>query len=436
MDGRAASFEAMMLVISAHKHEDALDNLDVFCYLEGRSTHRRCRFITMALDSVSAEKLSEVIGEVYECAREPQHWFATCWKIAHLCGSTAGGLCVHDASDAASEALSVFGYPPELLEQLESRYAESPLAMGNRLSRPGEVSTLSMERFRISESRFFREVMEPCGLVDMIWCQALLTGDRIATLHASRRVPSARYDQEDIRLFELLSPHLCRALAIFDVLDIRALKSELLEKTLDGLAAGVFLTANDGSVIYMNNAAQQQAGAARSIRLVNNRLSPVDPAARVSLSQAIRDAGSDGAQIMGGRSLGIPDGNGGGYVATLLPIEGGRRHGTFSSFAASVAVFTQDPIEVPLLPGEAFARLHKLTGSELRVLLALSQGLGGMEVAGILGVSEPTIRTHLQHIFSKTGTTRQSDLLRLLHNSTPPTRTRGSHGEPARSVRT
>jgi DNA-binding CsgD family transcriptional regulator/PAS domain-containing protein len=390
----------------------------------------------MALDRVSAEKLSEVIGAVYECVQEPQQWLATCWKIAHLCGSTAGGLCIHDASHAASVALLVFGYPPELLEKLESRYCESPMAMGGRLSRPGEVCTHSMDRLHISEGRFFREVMEPFGLVDMIWCHALRTGDRIATVHASRRVPSARYEEQDIRLFELLSPHLCRALAISDVLDIRALRSELLEKTLDGLAAGVFLTANDGSVIYMNNAAQQQVSAARSIRLVNNRLSPVDPVARVSLSQAIRDAGSDRAEIMGGRSLGIPDGNGGGYVATLLPIEGGRRHTTFSSFAASVAVFTQDPIEVPLLPGEAFARLHKLTGSELRVLLALSQGLGGMEVAGILGVSEPTIRTHLQHIFSKTGTTRQADLLRLLHNSTPPIRTRRSPPGASRDVRT
>jgi hypothetical protein len=33
--------------------------------------------------------------------------------------------------------------------------------------------------------------------------------------------------------------------------------------------------------------------------------------------------------------------------------------------------------------------------------------------------SEPTVRTHLLHIFSKTNTLRQADLLRLLQNSTP-----------------
>ena len=90
-------------------------------------------------------------------------------------------------------------------------------------------------------------------------------------------------------------------------------------------------------------------------------------------------------------------------------------------FAASVAVFVQEPAQVPMMPGEAFAKLYGLTGGELRVLLALAQGLGGKEAADMLGISEPTVRTHLQRIFSKTGTSRQADLLRLLQSATPPT---------------
>ena len=78
------------------------------------------------------------------------------------------------------------------------------------------------------------------------------------------------------------------------------------------------------------------------------------------------------------------------------------------------------------MPGEAFARLYRLTGAELRVLLALAQGLGGKEAADMLGIGEPTVRTHLQRIFAKTDTSRQADLLRLLHNSTPPIRAHSS----------
>jgi DNA-binding CsgD family transcriptional regulator len=74
------------------------------------------------------------------------------------------------------------------------------------------------------------------------------------------------------------------------------------------------------------------------------------------------------------------------------------------------------------MPGEAFGRLYGLTGGELRVVLALVQGLGAKEAADMLGISESTVRTHLKHIFSKTDTARQADVVRLLQNATPPIR--------------
>jgi DNA-binding CsgD family transcriptional regulator len=48
--------------------------------------------------------------------------------------------------------------------------------------------------------------------------------------------------------------------------------------------------------------------------------------------------------------------------------------------------------------------------------------LGAKEAADMLGISEPTVRTHLQHMLAKTHTLRQADLLRLLRTSTPPVR--------------
>ena len=197
----------------------------------------------------------------------------------------------------------------------------------------------------------------------------------------------------------------------------------MLEKTLDALVTGVFLTSRDGRVVYMNAAAERQVKTGNSIRIVNNRISPTDPATRAALSKAIDKASRDDIDLdTSEHSLAIPDIDGAGYVATLLPVDRGQRSGIIAPFAASVAVFTKDPAEAPLMPGEAFARLYRLTGGELRVLLALTQGLGAKEAADMLGISEPTARTHLQHIFSKTDTTRQADLLRLLQNSTPQVR--------------
>jgi DNA-binding CsgD family transcriptional regulator len=137
--------------------------------------------------------------------------------------------------------------------------------------------------------------------------------------------------------------------------------------------------------------------------------------ARTSSRSRCREA----AAPTGGITLALPDSRGG-LVATILPLDRGQRRGVSGPFAAAAAVFVQDPVVDPLYAGEAFAKLYGLTGAELRVLLAMAPGLGVKDAAAMLGVGEVTARTHLQHIFSKTGTSKQTKLLQLLRNSTPP----------------
>jgi DNA-binding NarL/FixJ family response regulator len=50
----------------------------------------------------------------------------------------------------------------------------------------------------------------------------------------------------------------------------------------------------------------------------------------------------------------------------------------------------------------------------LRVMMAIVEVGGVPEVAPVLGVSETTVKTHLQHVFEKTGTQRQADLVKLV----------------------
>jgi PAS domain-containing protein len=94
---------------------------------------------------------------------------------------------------------------------------------------------------------------------------------------------ASRYGAHDIGIFRLLSPHICRALTISDALEIRTLRSEMLEATLNGLAAGVYLTRRDGRVVYMNAAAELQVKAGNALRILNNRLIPTDPQTRTAI---------------------------------------------------------------------------------------------------------------------------------------------------------
>jgi len=66
-----------------------------------------------------------------------------------------------------------------------------------------------------------------------------------------------------------------------------------------------------------------------------------------------------------------------------------------------------------------------LTPAETRVLASLLASRTLAETAQVLGIAASTARTHLDNIFSKTGVTRQADLMRLATGLVPPTRSGG-----------
>jgi DNA-binding CsgD family transcriptional regulator len=65
---------------------------------------------------------------------------------------------------------------------------------------------------------------------------------------------------------------------------------------------------------------------------------------------------------------------------------------------------------------------YQLTPGELRVLTALSQDSGIPAVSAAIGISESTVKTHLQRLFEKTRTSRQADLVKLVAGHASPLR--------------
>ena len=64
--------------------------------------------------------------------------------------------------------------------------------------------------------------------------------------------------------------------------------------------------------------------------------------------------------------------------------------------------------------------LKSWVSGELRVALAMAPGLAPQEAADMLGIGLQTVKTHLQRIFQKTGTSRQADLVGLMTRLSAP----------------
>jgi DNA-binding NarL/FixJ family response regulator len=67
----------------------------------------------------------------------------------------------------------------------------------------------------------------------------------------------------------------------------------------------------------------------------------------------------------------------------------------------------------PSMP-DVFAKTFNLTPTELRMLLVIVDVGGVPEVATAIGVADSTVKSHVVHLFEKTGAACQADLARLV----------------------
>jgi DNA-binding CsgD family transcriptional regulator len=80
----------------------------------------------------------------------------------------------------------------------------------------------------------------------------------------------------------------------------------------------------------------------------------------------------------------------------------------------AVTIAFADPERALEADADLLARLYGFTAREASVAALLLQGRSPSEAADELAMSGNTVRTHIRHVFDKTGVERLADLVRLL----------------------
>jgi DNA-binding CsgD family transcriptional regulator len=386
---------------------------------------------------VKVETVSDLIGVIYDCVLAPERWSGTLPHISRLARSAASSIVVHGRE--AGVGGHAFEWGPDqsyLLLYFEKLAAMKIMPAGrSAVHSIGDVTTMTMlcgERETLN-SDFYVNWVKPLGFRDMIGVLVLRSGKRIAWFSVARSEVQMLYDQKDVRLIGMLSPHVCRAFLIADALDLQTVAASRLRQTVDALSTGVVLTEADGKIAYMNDSAERLLKSGRVLKSNHGHLTAVRPRARDALAKALALSEAGKAPIKTGRhAVALPEEDGNGLVASVLPLQWREGRNPLAALPGAAAIIVQDPSDPAPLPDDAFAELYGLTAAERRVLLKIAQGLAPHEIAEAFDVSLPTVKTHLQSLFSKTGTSRQADLVRLLMVSTPPVRsmTRFSQAKP------
>ena len=84
-------------------------------------------------------------------------------------------------------------------------------------------------------------------------------------------------------------------------------------------------------------------------------------------------------------------------------------------------LFITETEQAAVVRSERLGQDFGLTRAEALFAAEISKGDGLQAAASRLGVSLTTVRTHLAHVFDKTGTRRQAELVRLILQGRPAT---------------
>jgi DNA-binding CsgD family transcriptional regulator len=372
----------------------------------------RCKVVSELIE------FSAVVGEIYDAAINPALWQQALASICTYVGGASAVLFWHDAATERSQALYLFNDDPHYTKLYFEKYLPmNPVFPAATFAEAGVVTTTNdfIPQDELEKTRFYKEWIAPQGIVDAIAVNLEKGTTSSSLLNIRTDATYGMADDAARQRLALLVPHLQRAVAIGRLFDQSRATEGALTETLDHVEAAVFLVGPEGAITFSNTPAKAMLRDGRIVREQDNTLRAATPKADHILRDIFASAEKGDASV-GIRGVAVPltDTSQELWFAHVLPLTSGHRKQTGLAHAAVAAVFVRKTMPDAPPPLESIAKLYKLTASEVRVLDAVLKVTGIKAMADMLGVSQATVKTHLHNVFRKTGTGRQSDLVKLV----------------------
>lgn len=371
------------------------------------------------------ERLSALIGEIYDAALEPERWPGALAQARDFVVGCAAGLYSKDASNKNGNLhYDDGGIEPRYAQLYFEKYVKFDPAnvrhfFGDICEPIATVDLMPYDEF--VQTRFYKEWAVPQGLVDHIAAVLDRSTTSVAMFGVFRDAQQGLADDEMRRRMRLVVPHVRRSVLIGRAIDLGRDEVAGFADTIDGLAAGTFLVNETARIVHANRSGYAMLTGANPLRAVGDRLQAVDTASDQALRDIFAACGKGDAAIgVKGIAVSLYANSGEHYVAHILPLTAGARRQAGRNYAAAAAVFVHKAEITTPSPAEVIAKAYRLTPTELRVLLAVVEVGGVPEVAEALGLAGTTVKTHLGRVYEKTGVRRQADLVKLVAGFTSP----------------
>ena len=376
---------------------------------------------------ISTKELSALLATLYAAPLEPGKWQVF---LDQLCALTdiSSGYLVGSHPNQGNLVLAGGGlnFDPEVFSLYNEHYGANDPYRAPLIANP-RVGLIQGEDLvphtTLLESELYNEVLSRYDLEYMNILSCNCSSDSAELLSLWRSPKHGPLNKEAINLLETLLPHIQTALHLRTRVAASDTSNLFSETTLEAMSIAAFLVTREGRIRHRNqraaaylqhpNLQHPDLQHPDGLALLHGRLTTSNSLESAQLQQLIagatsssRDGALPGGAMKVSRNHAQPP-----LQIAVIPLP---EHNLIAGDEPSALVFVSDPSSSPKPRAVIMRQLYRLSPTESRLADLLMEGCEVREAAELLSITLETCRFHLKRILAKTGTSRQTELLRLM----------------------
>ena len=362
-------------------------------------------------------RADQIIDDLYAGTLEASAWDRALIGLADLIGSSGALLFSVNPTTAVILRDEIHRLDRDAVSAYRTLWISQDIRLAPALQVP--IAEPMFERMLGIEEKWksteiFNDFAVPRDMPYFLATWLHKAPDKVVALSFQGNRRRGPFDESEACQIKSLMPHLRRALEIRDRLETQQIRANTLSSAIEGLQFGLFVLDGKGCILDASGLAQEMLRQEPAIRREKDH------------TLWLRDpAGSQLRSLV--RTSKLSKGNSGGVFN--VPRAGGLQ--SLSVFVSPMPavpvtwtgadprwlVFILDP-ERRAAPAAAIISCDLgISEREAEIAALLAIGYDLSRVSQRLGISVHTARSHLKHIFSKTGIQSQGDLLRRILTS-------------------
>ncbi len=367
----------------------------------------------------STKELSSLLETLYAAPLEPQKWQSFLDQLSTMTDISSGYLVAsHPTEGNRILAGGGLNFDPEIFHLYNEHYGandpyRAPLIAKQKVGLiPGEEL---VDHATLVKSELYNEVLSRFDLEYMNMLSCYCSDVHADVLSLWRSPKHGPMDPASSHLLVTLLPHVQTALRLrTKVIDCNV--SNLFSETaLDAMSIAAFLVTGKGRVRHMNRLAATYLESRDGLLLQGGRVTAKDLHEAAQLESLIAGAtssGRNGSEAVPGGAIKLSRlGAQSSLQVTVLPVP---EQNQIAGSESSALILVSDPSSSPRPRTALMRQLYGLTPAEARVANLLLEGIEAREAAEQLAITLETCRFHIKRVMAKTGTRRQTELMRLM----------------------